>query len=204
MIPRWEKGDSPHLPERPEGCFAQMGTVPFPASVLAGRHRRRVRRAAGDRGDRGYGGGKIDLLGAGAFRRGGAKGPPAGATRLAAHRWTTRSASSSARRGSGAAGERRRPGRPSPPRGSRRGPGWKSPWTSPRSKSRHSGSSRWSRDWRPRPRRTPLWRAISARSSITDWDSSPPPASRRPRRLIRPPSAGNNRWPTPWPSVPAD
>lgn len=24
-----EKGDSPHLPERPEGCFAQMGTVPF-------------------------------------------------------------------------------------------------------------------------------------------------------------------------------
>ncbi len=25
------KGDSPHLPERPEGCFAQMGTVPFSA-----------------------------------------------------------------------------------------------------------------------------------------------------------------------------
>jgi len=24
-----EKGDSPHLPERPEGCCAQMGTVPF-------------------------------------------------------------------------------------------------------------------------------------------------------------------------------
>ena len=24
-----EKGDSPHLPERPKGCFAQMGTVPF-------------------------------------------------------------------------------------------------------------------------------------------------------------------------------
>jgi dTDP-4-dehydrorhamnose reductase len=24
-----EKGDSPHLPERPSGCFAQMGTVPF-------------------------------------------------------------------------------------------------------------------------------------------------------------------------------
>jgi BlaI family transcriptional regulator, penicillinase repressor len=23
------KGDSPHLPERPKGCFAQMGTVPF-------------------------------------------------------------------------------------------------------------------------------------------------------------------------------
>jgi cytochrome c2 len=26
------KGDSPHLPERPSGCFAQMGTVPFSAS----------------------------------------------------------------------------------------------------------------------------------------------------------------------------
>jgi hypothetical protein len=26
---RPEKGDSPHLPARPEGCFAQMGTVPF-------------------------------------------------------------------------------------------------------------------------------------------------------------------------------
>ncbi len=26
---REEKGDSPHLPERPGGCFAQMGTVPF-------------------------------------------------------------------------------------------------------------------------------------------------------------------------------
>jgi DNA-binding NarL/FixJ family response regulator len=25
------KGDSPHLPERPDGCFAQMGTVPFSA-----------------------------------------------------------------------------------------------------------------------------------------------------------------------------
>jgi 4-hydroxy-3-methylbut-2-en-1-yl diphosphate reductase len=24
-----EKGDGPHLPERPRGCFAQMGTVPF-------------------------------------------------------------------------------------------------------------------------------------------------------------------------------
>ncbi len=24
-----KKGDSPHLPERPDGCFAQMGTVPF-------------------------------------------------------------------------------------------------------------------------------------------------------------------------------
>jgi hypothetical protein len=32
-----EKGDCPHLPERPGGCFAQMGTVPFfrlgPAAV---------------------------------------------------------------------------------------------------------------------------------------------------------------------------
>ena len=28
------KGDSPHLPERPGGCFAQMGTVPFfPATI---------------------------------------------------------------------------------------------------------------------------------------------------------------------------
>ncbi len=26
------KGDSPHLPERPDGCFAQMGTVPFSGS----------------------------------------------------------------------------------------------------------------------------------------------------------------------------
>ena len=26
---RAKKGDSPHLPERPEGCFAQMGTVPY-------------------------------------------------------------------------------------------------------------------------------------------------------------------------------
>ena len=29
LAPGAEKGDSPHLPERPEGCFAQMGTVPF-------------------------------------------------------------------------------------------------------------------------------------------------------------------------------
>ncbi len=29
ILARREKGDSPHLPERPEGCFAQMGTVPF-------------------------------------------------------------------------------------------------------------------------------------------------------------------------------
>ena len=27
-----KKGDSPHLPERPEGCCAQMGTVPFLAA----------------------------------------------------------------------------------------------------------------------------------------------------------------------------
>ncbi|MGA2063130.1 MAG: AIR synthase-related protein, partial [Thermoguttaceae bacterium] len=27
------KGDSPHLPERPEGCCAQMGTVPFSAAI---------------------------------------------------------------------------------------------------------------------------------------------------------------------------
>src|SRR3972149_4614889 len=27
------KGDSPHLPERPEGCFAQMGTDPFSAAA---------------------------------------------------------------------------------------------------------------------------------------------------------------------------
>jgi hypothetical protein len=31
---RPEKGDSPHLPERPEGCFAQMGTVPSFRPVL--------------------------------------------------------------------------------------------------------------------------------------------------------------------------
>jgi len=29
VAPGREKGDSPHLPERPEGCFTQMGTVPF-------------------------------------------------------------------------------------------------------------------------------------------------------------------------------
>jgi cbb3-type cytochrome oxidase cytochrome c subunit len=29
IVPKAKKGDSPHLPERPEGCFAQMGTVPF-------------------------------------------------------------------------------------------------------------------------------------------------------------------------------
>jgi hypothetical protein len=29
LVAAGEKGDSPHLPERPEGCFAQMGTVPF-------------------------------------------------------------------------------------------------------------------------------------------------------------------------------
>ena len=38
-----EKGDSPHLPERPKGCFAQMGTVPFFPSAkdrMMGRHGR--------------------------------------------------------------------------------------------------------------------------------------------------------------------
>ncbi len=30
------KGDSPHLPERPEGCFAQMGTVPFSRWYITG------------------------------------------------------------------------------------------------------------------------------------------------------------------------
>jgi phosphoribosylformylglycinamidine synthase len=29
------KGDSPHLPERPEGCCAQMGTVPFSAEPIS-------------------------------------------------------------------------------------------------------------------------------------------------------------------------
>jgi tetratricopeptide (TPR) repeat protein len=29
VLLRTEKGDSPHLPERPKGCFAQTGTVPF-------------------------------------------------------------------------------------------------------------------------------------------------------------------------------
>ncbi len=45
---RQEKGDSPHLPERPEGSFAQMGTVPF------FRSRKAARRAAGmlDQSDR--------------------------------------------------------------------------------------------------------------------------------------------------------
>jgi serine/threonine protein kinase len=31
------KGDSPHLPERPEGCFAQMGTVPNGMNLSANR-----------------------------------------------------------------------------------------------------------------------------------------------------------------------
>ena len=30
------KGDSPHLPERPEGCCAQMGTVPFSRPLFGG------------------------------------------------------------------------------------------------------------------------------------------------------------------------
>jgi L-arabinose isomerase len=37
--PAGEKGDSPHLPERPEGCCAQMGTVPFfPGPLVLGAH----------------------------------------------------------------------------------------------------------------------------------------------------------------------
>ncbi len=28
-VKRWEKGDRSNLPERPEGCFAQIGPVPF-------------------------------------------------------------------------------------------------------------------------------------------------------------------------------
>ena len=37
------KGDSPHLPERPGGCFAQMGTVPFsPVPISAGAERARA------------------------------------------------------------------------------------------------------------------------------------------------------------------
>ncbi len=37
-----KEGDSPHLPERPAGCCAQMGTVPFfrPRGDLPGRFRR--------------------------------------------------------------------------------------------------------------------------------------------------------------------
>ncbi len=30
------KGDRPHLPKRPEGCFAQMGPVPFSSLGVAG------------------------------------------------------------------------------------------------------------------------------------------------------------------------
>jgi hypothetical protein len=37
-VARGEKGDSPHLPERPEGCFAQMGTVPFFQSLPLDRY----------------------------------------------------------------------------------------------------------------------------------------------------------------------
>jgi tRNA-2-methylthio-N6-dimethylallyladenosine synthase len=42
---RPEKGDSPHLPERPEGCSAQMGTVPFfrPATTRPMPHQAMVR-----------------------------------------------------------------------------------------------------------------------------------------------------------------
>ena len=38
-----EKGDSPHLPERPGGCFAQMGTAPFAAAQRAAHPRRLLR-----------------------------------------------------------------------------------------------------------------------------------------------------------------
>jgi assimilatory nitrate reductase catalytic subunit len=34
------KGDCPHLPERPEGCFAQMGPVPFSGAARPAQHRR--------------------------------------------------------------------------------------------------------------------------------------------------------------------
>jgi guanylate kinase len=37
-----EKGDSPHLPERPEGCLAQMGTVPFFPMTTVSRSRGKV------------------------------------------------------------------------------------------------------------------------------------------------------------------
>ena len=40
------KGDSPHLPERPVGCCAQMGTVPFSAPVGVGAACEIVRQAA--------------------------------------------------------------------------------------------------------------------------------------------------------------
>jgi glutamate synthase domain-containing protein 3 len=44
----WEKGDSPHLPERPEGCFAQMGTVPFfPTPAQLDMPIRNIHRAVG-------------------------------------------------------------------------------------------------------------------------------------------------------------
>jgi hypothetical protein len=33
--PQWEKGDWHHLPERPEGCCAQMVPVPFFRDALA-------------------------------------------------------------------------------------------------------------------------------------------------------------------------
>ena len=34
LVPTAGKGDSPHLPERPGGCCAQMGTVPFSGGVV--------------------------------------------------------------------------------------------------------------------------------------------------------------------------
>src|SRR6516165_765096 len=34
---RTKKGNRPHLPERPKGCFAQMGSVPFFGAPWTGR-----------------------------------------------------------------------------------------------------------------------------------------------------------------------
>ncbi|MGA2064010.1 MAG: SDR family NAD(P)-dependent oxidoreductase [Thermoguttaceae bacterium] len=62
IAPAGEKGDSPHLPERPGGCFAQMGTVPFcPPEIVAGDITDPgVRQAAVYRAERRYGG--LDAL----------------------------------------------------------------------------------------------------------------------------------------------
>ncbi|MBN1395222.1 MAG: acyl-CoA dehydrogenase family protein [Pirellulales bacterium] len=46
MDSRVQKGDSPHLPERPEGCCAQMGTVPFlPLEADEKKRRKQLSRA---------------------------------------------------------------------------------------------------------------------------------------------------------------
>ena len=42
--PSRKKGDRPHLPERPGGCFAQMGSVPFFPTSCGGRIRTGVER----------------------------------------------------------------------------------------------------------------------------------------------------------------